>query len=149
MTKGVDVGDRGGSGVSVLGMSVEVWRKDRERVSGLGPGQSRWKGVPSLVVQRLRFCTHNAGGPDSIPGQRTRSHMLQLRKIPHATAKTVKVLVTQLCPTLCDPMDCSPSGSPVHGILQARILEWFDSRGTSQPRDQTWVSHILGIFFTL
>ena len=44
MTKGVDVGDRGGSGVSVLGMSVEVWRKDRERVSDLGPGQSRWKG---------------------------------------------------------------------------------------------------------
>ena len=30
----------------------------------------------------------------------------------------------QLCPTLCDPMDCSPSGSPVHGISQARILEW-------------------------
>ena len=32
--------------------------------------------------------------------------------------------VTQLCPTLCDPMDCSPPGSSVHGILQARILEW-------------------------
>ena len=32
--------------------------------------------------------------------------------------------VAQLCPTLCDPMDCSPPGSPVHGILQARILEW-------------------------
>ena len=36
----------------------------------------------------------------------------------------VKVLVTQLCPTLCDPMDCDPLGSSVHGILQARILEW-------------------------
>ena len=35
----------------------------------------------------------------------------------------VKVLVTQLGPTLCDPMDCSPPGSSVHGILQARILE--------------------------
>ena len=35
-----------------------------------------------------------------------------------------KVFVTQLCPTLCDPMDCSPPGSSVHGILQARILEW-------------------------
>ena len=34
------------------------------------------------------------------------------------------LLVTQLCPTLCDPMDCSPPGSFVHGILQARILEW-------------------------
>ena len=36
----------------------------------------------------------------------------------------VKVLVTQSCRTLCDPMDCSLSGSTVHGILQARILEW-------------------------
>jgi len=36
----------------------------------------------------------------------------------------VKVLVAQLCPTLCSPMDCSPPGSSVHGILQARILEW-------------------------
>ena len=34
------------------------------------------------------------------------------------------VLVTYLCQTLCDPMDCSPPGSSVHGILQARILEW-------------------------
>ena len=32
--------------------------------------------------------------------------------------------VAQLCPTLCDPMDCSPPGSSVHGILQARVLEW-------------------------
>ena len=36
----------------------------------------------------------------------------------------VKVLVTQSCLTLCDPMDCSLPGSSVHGILQARILEW-------------------------
>ena len=44
----------------------------------------------------------------------------------------------QLCPTLCDPMDCSPPGSSVHGILQARILEWVTmpfSKGSSQPRD--------------
>ena len=36
----------------------------------------------------------------------------------------MKVLVTRLCPTLCNPMDCGPPGSSVHGILQARILEW-------------------------
>ena len=36
----------------------------------------------------------------------------------------VKVLVTQPCPTLCDPRDCSPPGSSVHGVLQARTLEW-------------------------
>ena len=57
--------------------------------------------------------------------------------------ESVKVSVTQSCPTLCDPMDCSPSGSFVYGIFQARILEWFAislSRGSSIPRDQTWVS---------
>ena len=53
------------------------------------------------------------------------------------------VLVTQLCPTLCDPMDCSPPASSVYGILQAGILEWVAipfSRGSSQPRNQTQVS---------
>jgi len=47
-------------------------------------------------------------------------------------------------------MDCSPSGSTVHGILQARILEWVAMlffRGSSQPRDQTQVSCIAGGFF--
>ena len=60
------------------------------------------------------------------------------------------VLVSQSCLTLCDPIDCSLPGSSVHGILQARILEWVAisfSRGSSQPRDQTQVSCILSRFF--
>ena len=65
---------------------------------------------------------------------------------------SVCVLVAQLCLTLCDPMDCSPPGSSVTGIiLQARILEWVAipfSRGSSQPRDQTRVFCIMGRFFT-
>ena len=55
--------------------------------------------------------------------------------------------VAQSCPTLCDPMDCSPPGSSVHVILQARILEWVAisfSRGSSKPRDRPQVSHISG-----
>ena len=58
----------------------------------------------------------------------------------------VKVKVVQLCPALCDPMDYI-----VHGILQFRILEWVAfsfSRGSSQPRDQTQISHIAGGFLT-
>ena len=50
----------------------------------------------------------------------------------------------QSCPTLCDPMDCSPPGFSVQGILQARTLEWVSmssSKGSSQPRDQIQVSH--------
>ena len=51
----------------------------------------------------------------------------------------------QLCLTLCDPMDCSPSRSSVHGILQARILGWgavASSRGSSRPRDRTRLSSL-------
>ena len=64
----------------------------------------------------------------------------------------VCVLVAQLCLTLCDPMDWGLPGSFVHGILQARILECVAmpfSRGSSQPRDQTWVSCFAGRFFTV
>ena len=60
--------------------------------------------------------------------------------------------VTQSCPTLCNPMDCSLPGSSVHGNFQARILEWVAiafSRGPSQPRDRTWVSHITDSLLTL
>ena len=59
---------------------------------------------------------------------------------------------SQSCRTLCNPMDCSPPGFSVHEILQARILEWVAvsfSRGSSWPRDQTWVFCIAGRFFTI
>ena len=66
--------------------------------------------------------------------------------------KKVKVTVLVLQPCLCDPMAFSLPGSSLHGILQARILEWVVipfSRGSSRPRDQTWVSWITGRFFTV
>ena len=62
------------------------------------------------------------------------------------------VLVTQLCPILCDPTDCTLPGSSVYGILQARILEWIAipfSRGSFPPRDWTQVSCITGRLFTI
>ena len=60
--------------------------------------------------------------------------------------------VAQLCPTLCDPMDCSLPGSFVHGLFQAKVQEWVAisfSRGSSHPRDRTRVSHIVGRHFTV
>ena len=63
-----------------------------------------------------------------------------------------KVVHTQSYPTLWDPVDCSLPGSSVHGILQARILEWVAipfSRGSSLPRDRMWVFCIAGSFFTI
>ena len=67
-----------------------------------------------------------------------------------------QLLSPPVCPTLCDPMDCSLTGSSVHGILQARILEWvarilseLPLLWSSWPRDWTQVSGIAGRFFTI
>ena len=60
--------------------------------------------------------------------------------------------VAQSYLTLCDPIDCRLPGSSVHGIFQARVLEWVDislSRRSSQPRDWTQVSRIVGRCFTV
>ena len=72
------------------------------------------------------------------------------------TLEKVKVSIAQSCVTLCDPdpdpMDCSLPKSSVHGILQARILEWVAipfSRGSSRARDQIRVSCIAGRFFSV
>ena len=97
-----------------------------------------------LVVQWLRLCAHNEGAQVPSPV-----------RIPHARRvckMQVKVLATQSCPILCNPMGCSPPGSSVHGILQARIWEWVampSSRGSSQPRDRSRVSCTAGRFFTV
>ena len=64
----------------------------------------------------------------------------------------VYLLVAQSCMILYDPMGYSLPGSSVHGILQTRILEWgavLFSRESSEPRDQTWVSCIIGRFLTI
>ena len=57
-----------------------------------------------------------------------------------------------LYPVLCNPLDCSPQGPSIHGVFQARILEWgaiLFSRGSSWIKDQTWVSCVAGGFFTM
>ena len=71
---------------------------------------------------------------------------------PSGPVVVLVMLVAQSCLTLCDPMGCSPSGSSVHGISQARILEWIAisfSRGSFWPKDQILVSCLGGRFFTI
>ena len=101
--------------------------------------------------------------PGSIPGQGIKmwgpcsqlplwDHQQQsaLRQITYLPSKRSEV--AQSCSTLGDPMDCSLPGSSVHGIFQARVLEWVAisfSRGSSRPRDRTWVSHSVGRRFTI
>ena len=87
-----------------------------------------------MIVISLFDCISLTGEPPSI--------VASSLSLP----QPLKVKVAQLCPTHCDAMDYT-----VHGILQARILEWVAvpfSRGSSQPRDRTQVSHIAGGFFT-
>ena len=67
------------------------------------------------------------------------------------TWQVVKMSVTQSCPTLCDPMDCSSTGSSVHGIFQVRIVEWVVipfSRGSFWLRDWIHISCLAGGFLT-
>ena len=62
------------------------------------------------------------------------------------------VIISQSCPTLCEPTDCSLPGSSVHGIFQAIVLEWIAisfSSGSSRPRDRTRVSRIVDRCFTV
>ena len=94
--------------------------------------------------------TEEPGGLQSLESQRVGHNWVT----KHSTAQSIKMnmcFIAQLYLTLCDPMDCRLPGSPVHGILQARILDWVSipfSRGSSLPRDWTQVSCTADRFFT-
>ena len=101
--------------------------------------------IPSWTLNSVLFPDLLAASDDG-----GSCRVLQLSKST-ISARTWKCEL-QLCFTLCDPTDCSPLGFSVHGILQARILQWvaiFFSRGFSWPRVWTSVSHIAGSFFTV
>ena len=69
-----------------------------------------------------------------------RERNANLKSMKRCSTSFIILLIIQLCLTLCDSMDCSPSSSSVHGILQERLLEWVAipfSRRSSQPRNQT------------
>ena len=93
--------------------------------------------VPCFGRWILNYCT-------------TREILEQFLKLATYSMRQVHAKLLQLFPTLCDPMDCSLLGSSVHGIIQARILEWVampSSRGSSGPRDWSYIS-CAGRFFT-
>ena len=111
-------------------LGLEVGKVFRKMLESAEQGRSREGGCHEKVVQ---------------------SPLGRLSPVSWLSLK-VKVLVAQSCPTLWDTMGCSPPGSSVHGILQARILGWVamsSSRGSSWPRNQTQVSRIIGGFFTI
>ena len=114
---------------------------ESERTPGVGDGQgslaccSSWGRKESDMTDRLIWSDLNA--------------LLLLRN--KNSGIRVAVMHTRLCLILCDHMDCSLPGSSVHGILQARILEWVtisSSQGSSHPRDGTHVSYVSCIGFS-
>ena len=87
-----------------------------------------------------------------VPWTARRFNQSILKEISPGCSLESESEVAQLCPTLCDPMDCSLSGSSVHGIFQARMLEWIAisfSRGPSRSRNRTQVSRTAGRRFTV
>ena len=122
-----------------------VWRRQLLRISVMADGAST-PGSRAVVLGRPPPNTSHLQLDMTLES----SEFIDLKKVCYGIApmrftKWNEVKIDQLCLTLCDPMDCSMPGSSVHGILQARILEWVPfSRGSSQPRDQTQVSHIAG-----
>ena len=85
-------------------------------------------------------------------GLHGQSIIKQDTQLHNCSSMKVKVLVAQLCTTLCEPVDCSLPGSSDHGILQARILKYVAIpffKGSSPPRDQTQVSCIAHGFLTI
>ena len=100
------------------------------------PGQST--GVGSRILPQQIFLTQESN--QGLLHCRRILYQLNYQENPNISLAEHKILalVTQLCQTLCDPMDYSQPGSSVQGILQARILEWIAisfSRGSSQSRD--------------
>ena len=108
-----------------------------------------WATVHGISQARiLEWLPFPSPGDLPNPGIKPGSPTLQA----DALLSEVRVKVTQSCLTLCDLMNYSPPVSSVHGILQAGILEWVAisfSRGSSRPRDRTWVSRIPGRCFNL
>ena len=101
----------------------------------------------------------NTNSPETIKARTTSWHIHLRTEKPHVYHKkictrlkegprSIDWRVCSACLTLCDPVDCSPPGSSVHGILQATALEWVAvhfSRGSPWPRDQTCVSCVFCI----
>ena len=123
--------------------SFGVWcwnYRSKEALLLLGLKLRKYKPGHSLLKTFTHYHMDRAcNSMDDRSGRPKRQHHKFLNTaIPAAAAKSL-----QSCPTLCDPIDGSPPGSPIPGILQARTLEWVampSSRGSSRPRDRTHVS---------
>ena len=126
-----------------------------------------WRAGFSIAALGLQLCHMGSGVAASVLSSPTRDRTCipciasqifnhwTTRQVPTVDFQSCSYVREQLlcaaakllqsCLTLCNPVDCSPPVSSVHGILQARILKWIatpSSKGSSQPRDQTCISYV-------
>ena len=132
-------------------MSDSLWPHGLQHTSLLCPPLSPRVCPNSCPLSRWCYLTISFAstfyfGLQSFPSKRATTNLM-MHLIMHTDLKPQKHAAAakslQSCVTLCDSKDCSPPGSSVHEILQARILEWVAisfSRGFSQHRDQTHIS---------
>ena len=123
---------------------------DPDSIPGLGRSSGKGNGSP------LVFLRGKSHGPRSLVGYRPWGHKESDTTLLPWFLWPLKSEseggVTQSCPTLCDLIDYGLPRSSLHGNFQAKVLQWVSisfSRGSFQPRDQSWVSHIVGRFFTI
>ena len=127
------------SGKLLRSTGSSVWCSVMTQWAGMGGGEEAQEGGD--------ICIHMTGSQHCTAESNT-----TLKQVSVSACVVSQSL--QSCPTLCNPVDCSPPGFSVHAILQARILEWVampSSRGPSRPRVQTHLSClscIPGTFFT-
>ena len=101
--------------------------------------------IPSSSLQRTFHMENESvfNGILSVSSNRNQNQSSLITRTIYWFVYTYPCSVSQPCPTLCDPMGCSPSGSSVHGFSQARVLEWVAisfSRRSSWPRDWTSIT---------
>ena len=115
------------------------------------PGTGEPGGLPSMGSHRVGHNWSDLAAEYDLASVIVLKNTLLILCYRWLWKKKGKVLVTQSCPTLCDPTDCSLPGSSVHAVSQARIWEWVAipfSSGSPWLRDRTQVSCIAGRFFT-
>ena len=152
---------------SVVSNSVTPWMVAHQALSMGFSRQEHWSGLPcpppwnhpnpgtesrSPALQADFLPFELAGKPYMIKEEKKLKKKKAFISLKASTTISLayKVLSRSAVSDLCDSMDYSPPGSFVHGIFQARILQWVAmsfSRGSSRLRDWTWVSHIVGRFF--
>ena len=139
--------DESEGGEEKIGLKLNI---QKSKIMASGPITSWQIGETMETVKDLIFLGSKITA-DGDCSHEIKRHLLLGRKAI-TNLKKWESEVAQSCPTLCDPMDCSLPGSSVHGIFQARVLEWVAvsfSRRSSQPRDWTRVSCIAGKHFTI